>query len=146
MDSKPQCHLKAKPSKGYSSILFSKSPVRHLSLALLFLVGCQFSTVAESDPLAARKILQSALQEWSAGRTTADLRSASPPVYVAEDLWESGNSLVEFSLDANDQMIGGNVCIDVSLKTKSPSGQIQNKKLRYLVTTTPAHTIARLDQ
>lgn len=106
-------------------------------------MGCQSSAV--SDPAGAREVLQTALKTWQEGKTTAEMRSINPPVYVAEDLWENGNSLVEFSIDAADQMIGENVCFEVSLKTKSPSGQLQTKKLKYLVTTTPALTIARLD-
>lgn len=116
------------------------------SMILFCFAGCRQAPPPKSDRGEARTILEKALSAWSAGESAAKMRAADPPIYTAEELWESGRELVEYSILDEGQFVGSNVCFQVSLKVKSENGQTQTKTMKYLVTSTPAQTIARLDQ
>jgi hypothetical protein len=118
-----------------------------LALGITILLGCGGRpTVAVSDPSAARRLLDETLQAWQSGKTVEELRQSNPPVYVAEDLWQQGRRLEDFAIDGAGEVFGTNIRLGVTLRTIDAKGKPANRHLTYLVTTTPANTIAREDR
>ncbi len=122
------------------------------SLVVLFLPlialasGCGPSSPAVSDIETATRLLDSTFQLWKSGQTVANLREGSPPVYVAEELWEQGFLLSGFAIDGVGEHYGSNVRFLVTLNGKDKGGAGVSRQVKYLVTTTPALTIARADR
>ncbi|MCR9293661.1 MAG: hypothetical protein NXI32_13135 [bacterium] len=113
--------------------------------ALLLLVfGCRGS-VAKSDMSQAEELLKQTLEDWKRGVTVAELRDRETPVYVAEDLWQSGYRLLEFSTIGSGEERGTNVRFAVQLTCESPGGKKRRVRADYVISTTPACTVARLD-
>jgi len=114
---------------------------------LIFNMGCSpRNTADKSDIQLAADVLQKSLQKWKDGANIAHLRSQNPPVFVSEELWLSGHSLDSFTIDLPGEMFGTNVRFTVTTITLSPKSKPIQRKLKYLVTTTPAFTIAREDR
>ena len=112
-----------------------------LSMLLTF-VGCSRPTAAVSDVQQATSLLTSTLDAWKSGATLAEQRDKTPPVYVVEDLWRNGSTLKSFELKGPGQILGTNVRFQVELSCDS-AGSSKPQKASYLVTTTPALTVAR---
>lgn len=113
---------------------------------LLTFIGCGGESVPVSDPDAAKQLLGSSLEAWKAGKSVEDMRQLTPPVYVAEDLWSDGFELQDFRIEDDSDMYGPNVRLNVTLTGSSKGGTVSKKEFQYLVTTTPAFTIARADR
>jgi len=123
--------------------------IKETALVLLFftlVAGCGRTGPAISDVAAATELLQASFESWKSGGTVASLRQASPPVYVAEEMWDDGFVLSDFTIDGNGEMYGTNVRFSVTLNGKDKRGSTVSRQLKYLVTTTPALTIARADR
>ena len=118
----------------------------------LFLVasltaGCAKQALPVSDVEQATALIKQTFDDWKAGASLADQRDKSPPVYVAEELWLNGASLEEYELDGPGEVIGTNVRFHVTLECAGDRGKAsKDRQLKYLVTTTPACTIAREDR
>ena len=110
------------------------------------LAGCHSSTVPVSDVAAARGLLNEVLEAWKHQRTPSDLRQMNPPVYVADELWTSPFRLNDFTIDGPGELHGTNVRLRVTLRGVTSRGKSATHQVRYLVTTTPARTIAREDR
>jgi hypothetical protein len=67
-------------------------------------------------------------------------------VYVAEELWLSGSQLTDYQLTSPGEVFGSNIRFKVKLKCSDSKGGTTDRQLKYLVTTTPACTIAREDR
>ena len=127
--------------------LFRKSFVEVLCFALIaFIAGCSRTTVPVSDVDAATKLVETSFAAWQSGRTVADLREAQPPVYVAEELWSPTFKLARFSIDGPGTLDGSNVRVPVTIEGADASGKPVRRQMIYIVTTTPAQTIARADR
>ncbi len=114
---------------------------------LVLSAGCVGQpAVAVSDPEAAVKLVDESFQAWKAGRSLDELRQQVPPVYVAEDLWRQGFLLTDYSIDGGGETFGTNVRVRVTVKGSGPRGESVSRRMNYLVTTTPALTIAREDR
>ena len=129
----------------------AKAKCRVVALAtggwIALLAGCTGQpAVTVSDPEAAVKLVDESFQVWKAGRSPDELRQRVPPVYVAEDLWRQGFQLTDYSIDGSGEMFGTNVRVRVTLKGNGLRGEPINRQMKYLVTTTPAMTIAREDR
>jgi len=109
--------------------------------------GCGRGVAApQSDTEAATALLDRSLRQWKEGRTVADLRGESPPIYVSEELWLKGSQLVDFTIDQDGELFGTNVRFHVTVSVADPKGKESKQAVKYLVTTTPAMTIAREDR
>ena len=116
-------------------------------LCSLTFIGCSSSTaVPVSDIDSAKQLLNDSFMSWKSGRSVDDLRLADPPVYVAEDLWTSDFKLTEFSIDGDGEMYGTSVRLPVTLTGAGKNNAPVKRQFAYLVTTTPASTIARSDR
>jgi len=124
------------------------APLSSLLLGMLFFyIGCSHrNTVANSDIQLAAEVLHKSFQQWKDGASIAHLQSQKPPVFISEDLWFSGHSLENFTVDLPGEMFGTNVRFTVTTVTLGPKGKPVQRTLKYLVTTTPAFTIAREDR
>ncbi|MGV3484453.1 MAG: hypothetical protein ACO1RT_08545 [Planctomycetaceae bacterium] len=112
----------------------------------LLVIGCGPPAVPISDVDAARELLDSSLAAWKSGRSVEQMRQQAPPVYVAEELWSQGLQLSDYSIDGNGELYGSNVRLHATLKVAGKGGETKDAKVKYLVTTTPALTIAREDR
>ncbi|TWU18884.1 hypothetical protein [Allorhodopirellula heiligendammensis] len=117
-----------------------------LAVATLTLAGCGGRSAPVSDPKAAVALLGSSLEAWKTGKSVADMRQLTPPVYVADELWSDGFELRDFVIEGDGEMYGPNVRLSVTLTGSSRGGAVGKKQFQYLVTTTPACTIARADR
>lgn len=113
---------------------------------LLQLAGCGQPTAATSDVEQATALITQTLDDWKAGATLDQQRTKSPPVYVAEELWLNGAKLKDYQLTEPGEVFGTNVRFKVTLQCAEKSGATKDRTLKYLVTTTPARTIAREDR
>jgi hypothetical protein len=117
------------------------------SIAVIALiVGCQTYPAPVSDLAAGKQLLQSALSEWKSGTTWEQMKQRTPPVYVAEELWMDDFKLSDFVIDGEGELYGSNVRLRATLTGVDKSGRKAEHRLTYLVTTTPALTIARDDR
>ena len=116
-----------------------------VALLLIGTLGCSPGKLPVSDISQARTMLEDSLRSWKNGKTPGDLRNADPPIYFSEELWENGSELVEYSIADQGSHIGANVRFEVLLKTKLTSGKQQTQTVKYVITTQPAQTVARLD-
>ncbi len=114
-------------------------------LLLTSLIGCGPNAAPMSDKDAAKQLLDVTFQAWKSGQSVADMRAQSPPVYVAEELWNNGFKLTDFKVRGEAEMYGSNVRFQVALVGIGKNGEAINKPMEYLVTTVPAQTIARVD-
>jgi hypothetical protein len=117
---------------------------KHAILASLFFgAGCSSTAVPISDSHKAKQLFEEAMGEWKSGSKLQDLAKRTPPVFVSEDLWRNGQTLVNHALIGEPEMRGSNVRIQASLKLISKQGKEVEQKFWYQVTTVPALTIAR---
>lgn len=110
--------------------------------------GCAPSGVRApaSDIEMARDLLIRSLEQWRAGTLVGDLLKESPPIYFSDDAYVKGIRLLEFKLKTSGEMYVTNVKFDVELSLAETSGgAARETSITYLVTTTPALTISRLE-
>jgi hypothetical protein len=125
-----------------------------LVFAALLLPGCSNPSVAHAvDPPQARDALKTALDEWKKGESVESLASASTPIIVQDFDWMSGAKLVEYELVDEGKAVDANLSIQVKLTLSGGSqagkaagkaaGKTIQKKVWYLVTTSPKLTVFR---
>ncbi len=114
--------------------------------SILQATGCdRASAVKASDANAATQVITDTFKQWQAGSTIDDLRDARPPVYVADDYWFRGYQLNAFSVEKPAETHGTNIRLRMKLRLVDTKGKESTHSINYLVTTTPAVTIARED-
>lgn len=109
-------------------------------------VGCSGSVaVKPSDPETAANLTSEVFQQWKDGKAVSEIRNADPPIYVVEDLWVRGYQLTDFSIERPPELSGTNVRMHMKLHVRDQAGRAFSRSQKYLVTTTPAITIAQED-
>lgn len=127
---------------------FANLSVGLLALLCLLVDGCAPSGVRAppSDIETAKSLLTRSLERWQAGSLVGDLLQEDPPVYFSDDAYAKGLRLLEFELNSTGEMYVTNVKFDVSLRLQGiAGGTTRETTVTYLVTTTPALTISRLE-
>lgn len=117
-----------------------------VAVLLLPNAGCGRRQTQVSDRGQAKQVLVAVLENWKAGASVDEQRELKPPIYVAEELWQNGSQLEDYQLDGEGELTGTNVRFHVTLVLPDEKRPASNRKVRYLVTTTPAHTVAREDR
>jgi hypothetical protein len=119
-------------------------------LATLLLPGCSNPSLAHAvDPPQARDALKTALDGWKKGESPESLASASTPIIVQDFDWMSGAKLIEYDLVDDGKAVDANLSIQVKLTLSGGSqagktaGKTIEKKVWYLVTTSPKLTVFR---
>jgi hypothetical protein len=94
----------------------------------------------------ATRLLESSLSAWKSGRTVAEMRQQIPPTYVADDLWLQGFQLKDYEVHGQGESFGTNVRFQVTLRGSTANGKTSERKVKYLVATQPANSVAREDR
>jgi hypothetical protein len=108
--------------------------------------ACRSPGPEDSNVEQATELLQDTLDKWKAGASLDSLRDTDPPVYVAEELWHAGTRLNDYRLLGQGEQFGTNIRFQVQLFPASNGRAGKERIVHYLVTTTPARTIAREDR
>jgi hypothetical protein len=118
-------------------------------LAAALCSGCSGSSRAHAvDPPRAREALHSALERWKAGAEPRSLQSSSTPMTVQDLDWQAGAKLVDYQLVDDGKPYDANLRVQVKLvlsdagRGKGAGGTVE-KKVWYLVTTSPSVTVFR---
>lgn len=117
-----------------------KLPLLVFLLTLAIPLGCQDRTAAEPSLSDAERVFIDSLQAWQSGKSPADLRAGDPPVFVADDRWQSGKQLSSYKLLDGSRIVGSSV----HMKAELAFGRSKEIS-KYVVTTAPAYTIAQAD-
>jgi hypothetical protein len=121
-------------------------PVAIATTLTMLSTGCvRTPAVAKSDVNDAEEVITRSFGQWKSGRTPDDLRNAQPPIYVADDFWLRGYQLTDFSMEKPGELYGTNVRFRMKLELLDLKSKAFTQTANYLVTTTPAMTIARAD-
>ena len=117
-----------------------------LTLWSFCLGGCGASAPDATDVESATTLMESTLAAWQSGATVAELRERSPAVYVSDESWLQGFQLDEYKIEGAGEPLGTNVRFQVTLKGSNAGGRKVERKVKYLVATTPAQSVARDDR
>jgi hypothetical protein len=120
-------------------------------LATLLLPGCSSSSSAHAvDAPQARDALKIALDAWKSGENMQGLAVAATPMVVQDLDWAAGAKLKDYEIVGDGQPEDANLRIQVKLTTeggqppqKAAQAKAGEKKVWYLVTTSPKITIFR---
>ncbi len=107
------------------------------SMCCLALMGCAPQPV-ESDPAAAKKLLNDTLEAWKNGKKPEELKAQTPPIYVGDQRWNSGAKLTEFTITSDGEFHKSSVRIPVRMKTDKES---KAREVYYWVSTNPANSV-----
>lgn len=118
-----------------------------LGLVLLGVCGCggASSPVAVTSPDRARTALKDAMESWKRGDPYGAPQDLSPPIRVADEDWLSGAKLLDYRLDAGDQLIGTSLRCPVSITLKDAKGRKTKRQVLYSVNTEPVLSVVRQD-
>ncbi len=107
--------------------------------------GCsgEGQRAAPVDPPRAREALRAVLDNWKDGGTPASLKSASPPIVVQDFDWEAGARLIEYRVLDDGKDDDANLRIPVELTLRDPRGKDVQKRVSYVVGTSPTITVFR---
>lgn len=115
-------------------------------LATLFTTGCSGSGLNNPvDPPKAREALKTALESWKKGDAPKSLQASPTPMTVQDLDWMGGKKLVDYQILSDGESLDANLSIPVKLTLESDPAKKKplEKKVYYLVSTTPATTVFR---
>jgi hypothetical protein len=117
------------------------------ALAAALAAGCSNSRPLPmaATPEKARPALEAALAAWRDGKSPADLRAGSPPVFVNDPDFARGRKLVDFKVAGDGKPFGTGLRYDVTLTVQDGSGSKAARKVAYRVATDPTTSIFRED-
>lgn len=117
-----------------------------LCVALLWTTGCISQRPPTTDIDSATSLIQSTLDAWKKGVDLSELRKRSPPIYVSDEMWMQGAMLKDYSIEESGEQFGTNVRFVVTLHAIAQDGSSLQRKVKYLVATAPARSVAREDR
>ena len=115
-----------------------------LAVSVSGLSGCGAKLPEAADPERARETLRTGLESWKNGETIDSLPKRSPPIYFKDSDWKAGWQLKSFRTTLDDEPYGQQRRIYVHLSLQK-SGKATAKEVQYLVDTTPALVIVRVE-
>ena len=104
--------------------------------------GCEPKADPPVEPATAGTHLRAALEAWKAGQPHATLQAASPPIVFNEPLWRDGATLLDYEI-GQIELHGRQGRCTVRLNLKDPGGKSQERRIGYLIDTTPQVVIVR---
>lgn len=115
-----------------------------LAAVAAFGPGCSGSRRgADVNPSAAQDALKAALEGWKKGEAPAALKGGTPTITVQDLDWIGGARLVDYRVDGEGKNNGPNLQVPVELTLKTPDGKQVQKKVSYIVGTSPYVTVFR---
>jgi hypothetical protein len=116
-------------------------------LASLFFAGCSGPGQAHAvNAPTARESLKIALDSWRKGENPKALQSSVTPMTIQDFDWASGAKLVDYEILDQGKAEDANLRVQVKLKMSAagkPASSLLEKKVWYLVGTSPAVTVFR---
>ncbi len=114
-----------------------------LPLLLCLAGGCSRWSYEDASPDKAGPALRTALEAWKSGKTPKDLTAQTPSIVMNEGDWEEGKRLVNFVMDEQGSMVGRQVRWKVQVKLQDRDGRVVDRKIAYIIDTTPRLVIVR---
>jgi hypothetical protein len=108
------------------------------------LSGCGAKLPEAADAEGARQALRTGLDLWKSGETIDSLQKRSPPIYFKDSDWKAGWQLKNFRTTLDDEPYGQQRRLYVHLSLQK-SGKATAKEVQYLVDTTPAIVVVRVE-
>jgi len=120
-------------------------PLLCLAAAAVLLPACSCAggRAAPVDPSRAQNALTTALESWKKGEAIAALKSADPSIVAQDFDWMAGYKLLNYELAGDARDDDANLRIPVKLTLRSPEGKEVQKKVSYVVGTSPTLTVFR---
>ncbi|MDR3634445.1 MAG: hypothetical protein P4L84_11620 [Isosphaeraceae bacterium] len=113
-------------------------------LAAFLLAGCSGSQrAAPVDTSRAHEALKAALEGWKKGDSPSALQSGTPSITVQDLDWLAGARLVDYQVDGEGRPVEANLYVPVKLTLRTAKGKEVNKKVNYIVGTSPILTVFR---
>jgi hypothetical protein len=91
----------------------------------------------------AREVLRTALDSWKSGDKADALQSATPPIYVIDNEWQSGAVLVDYALVNDGEEKDAHLFCPVKLTVRVPNGREVSQEVIYVISTAPNLTVSR---
>lgn len=109
---------------------------------LVAVSGCGPARAKPVNVEVAKETLIKVLDHWKHGGTIEELRRGRPEIVAQEQLWTSGNKLLDFTVANEGREEDANWYCDVELILQ-PSGNTEptKKKVTYVVGTDPVLTV-----
>lgn len=115
-----------------------------LSALMICAAGCPSPAERHRvNPDLARQTLQGVLESWRDGSTPASWQQKSPAVVVQDMDWLGGAQLESFEILEGAEAIDANLHCPVKLVLKTPDGGSVERRVTYLVGTSPVLTVFR---
>jgi hypothetical protein len=108
---------------------------------MLAAVGCGGSLPPQADPDVAAAALRTALDAWQKGEPAAALVGRTPAVYFNDPRCGPAVRLVDYKLDDGHGFHGQSVRRSALLSLRLKDGSALEKKVNYLIDTSPAIVI-----
>jgi hypothetical protein len=109
---------------------------------LLPVLGCGGGSLPPmASPDQARSALTTALDAWKSDASIEALTKGQPPIYFNEPRLKSDARLLNFQLRDSHEMYGQSVRIEVDMTFQQKDGTTKERKVSYLIDTSPAIVI-----
>ena len=107
-------------------------------------VGCKSASEAHRvNAGTAKETLNEVLLSWQRGESPQDWRKRTPQVVVQDMDWLAGAKLIDFEFVDEPQAVDANLHCDVKLKLSTNQGVTKERRVTYLVGTSPVLTVFR---
>src|SRR5687767_1129871 len=110
-----------------------------------FLLGCGGRLPEAADADRARDVLRAGLDSWKNGETIDSLPKRSPPIYFRDSDWKNGWKLKSYRTTLDDEPYGQQRRMYVHLSLQNREGKSAAKEVQYLVDTSPAQVVVRVE-
>jgi hypothetical protein len=120
--------------------------LRHTWLIFAFAMlpgGCSDTPNAPVNAGKARETLRTALESWKKGESATALQSASPPIYIIDQEWQSGAKLVNYEIVGDGEEKDAHLYCKVKLTVRASSGKDVQQEVTFIVSTAPNLTVSR---
>jgi hypothetical protein len=111
-------------------------------LLLCFSVGCDRGGDPPVNTADAEQQLRVALDAWKGKEPFGSLASRQPSIHFNEPLWKDGAQLIDFELGPVE-LYGRQGRCTVKLSVQTTDGKRQERRIGYLIDTTPSVVIVR---
>jgi hypothetical protein len=135
-------------TSAYTALAWAPT-ARAVRLSALLLASSVFGCTGEGqragpvDPPRARQALRTALDHWKKGDRPESLQSATPSIVVQDFDWKAGQHLVAYEVTGDGKDDDANLRIPVKLTLRSPQGKGTQRRVSYVVGTSPTITVFR---
>jgi hypothetical protein len=126
----------------------TSNPSKATALILFMLgvcPGCGGRASGPVDEVAARGVLNQALDAWAAGKRADDMRTQAPEVIVVDQQWTDGARLVNYEILRSGSFDGKTLRAPVNLTVVEPRARTPQKVgAKFTVGLQPVITVVRV--